>query len=407
MGRYVGTYCGCLGCRKYPQPYESCQPLPADLGCSQACSSCVCYEDCNCKTGQSLLHITVEDTHIKNSPFLIEVVTTVGSACDASEVLQAQSKSVAGADLPIFVQTRDVTRKDSLQVVENLTLSFFYQDIRSFWMKKVPMISLGSGLFSAHFTHTKVGIYAYQAYLSEIPLSGGEKGIVRYGTETSVTLEDTANENDEFYTGYLVLVSVGSIGKLTQVTGYSGTSRRCTFADTLPFVLNTSFEYVLFPPNHVVEVVPGEVSPQQTSITCYSERRDIVFIDGSNCGLNEEAIASASFLFLVIFRDDFSNELTSGVNLDRLSMKISRLSSGADGSSMALSVHENWCSEQSMLSAEQCTQSTFLFQCEGQTDWFSTGRCGGQCSKEKCILIKSEPRTWHRSDGSLLAKYSG
>jgi hypothetical protein len=331
----------------------------------------------------------------------------VGLACEASEVLQTQSRSIAGADLPIYVQGRDMNGMDSMEDKENLTLSFYYEDMESLRIINIPMRSLGNGLFSAHFTHTKIGVYAYQAYLSDIPLSGGEKGTVRYGTSTSVTLDDTANEKDEFYTGYLVLVSFEKIGKLNQVTGYSGTSRRCTFADPLPFVLNTSFEYVLFPPNHVIDVVPGEVSAQQTSITCYSDGREIVFIDGSNCGLDEEGIASMSFLFLVIFRDAFSNELTSGIDLDRLSIKIYRLNSGVDGSSMAVSVQENWCSEQGMLSAEQCTKSTLVFHCEGQTGWFSTGRCGGQCSKEKCTIVKSETRTWHRNDGSVLAKYSG
>ena len=349
----------------------------------------------------------MEDIHVKGSPFLVEIVETVGSASGDSEVLQAQRKSAAGAEIPIFVQTRDMKGMDSMQENENLTLSFFHQDMESYTMKTTLMTSLGSGLFSAQVTHFKVGVYAFQACLSETPLSGGEKGMVQYGTDTSVTLEDQANENDEFYTGYLVLVSHNKIGKLTPVTGYSGMSRRCTFADTLPFVLNTSFEYMLFPPNHVIDVVPADVSPQQTAVVCSSENRDIMFIDGSSCGLDEAGIASTSFLFLVIFRDAFSNELTSGINLDRLSIKISRLSSRADGTSTTPSFQENWCSEQGMLSAEQCTKNTFVFQCEGQTDLFSTGRCGGQCIKENCTLKKSVSRVWHRSDGSLLAKYSG
>jgi hypothetical protein len=406
-GRYIGSYCGCLGCRKYSLPFDACQALPAESGCPRSCSSCTCFENCDCSTGNGRLDITVEDIHVKGSPYVVEIVKTVGSAAENSEVLQTYSKVRAGVKIPIFVQARDMKGMDSEQGVENFTLSYFNQIGASYTTQTISMISFKNGLYGANLIQNSVGIYAYQVYLSESPLSGGERGTVRFGSDTSVTLEDSANEDDEFYTGFLVLVRFNEIGKLTQVSGYSGMSRRCTFADPLPFTLNTSFQYLLFPPKHVIDVVPGDVSPQQTLFTCYSDSKVILFIDGSDCGLEKAGIARTSFLFLVIFRDAYSNELTSGIELGRLSMKISRLYSGADGSSMALNVQENWCSEQAMLSAEQCTQKTYVFQCEGQSELFSTGRCGGQCNKENCVLIKSELRTWHRSDGSLLAKYSG
>ena len=230
--------------------------------------------------------------------------------------------------------------------------------------------------------------------------------MVIFGTQSSITLDVSANSMDSFYSGYLILISFNNIGQLTSVKEYSGLSKRCTLNDPITFVLNSSFQYELFPPVHVISVVPGQVDPHKIFTACYLKDPLLLFLAGSSCGTEKSGIASTSFLFLIILRDSYSNALTSGISSERLSIKVTRQSLTSGNVEITTSFSDYWCSEPSLVTAEQCIYTTPIFQCNEEPHMFSTGSCGGVCP-ENCSLSNYIGRAWHQSDGSILAKYSG
>ena len=401
----MGTYCGCLGCQK------PCQQLPLAGGCSYACSSCLCFASCECSTGYGRLDITVSNGyHIRGSPYLLQIVNAVGAASGkTTAVLETNRTTVAGIGAGIYVQASDKNGMDCTQGDANISVFLAHQSGDYFISMFVPVQSLSDGLFVANFTGYIVGMYPFQAYLDGVPISGGleVKGTVVFGTDTSLTLDISASNMDSFYIGYWILITFNEFRQLTTIVEYSGLSKRCTLSDSIEIPMNSSFKYELFNPQHVISVVPGTVSPEQTLVECNTVSRSLLFLDGSSCGLDVSAIASTSFQFLIILRDSFSNELTTGIGSDRLSIKITRSSSKLGVADIVAVASQNWCNEPALLSSEQCFQQLSIFQCRGQSLLFSTARCGGQCTQENCSLSSYVDLIWHQDDGSFLVEYSG
>ena len=407
-GRYVGTYCGCLGCNGFPIPNQACQQLPADGGCPYGCNTCKCFDYCRCSDGYSRLQIKVNDVHIQGSPFLVQIVKAVGKADkEKTTVMNTNRTLIAGVSAGIFVQARDKLGMDCARGYDNFSFSLIHQHEGRIEYQHLPAYTMDDGLYSTNITGYTAGQYAYQAYLSGIPISGGEIGRVLFGTDSSVTLDVSASSVDGYYTGYWILMSYNGIGQLTSITDYSGLSKRCQLSNTVSVALNSSFQYELFSPVHVVSVVPNMVSGKHTTIECYSDDHKVLFLDGSNCGVEPNAVAAVSFIFLIIYRDSYSNALTSGVPSDRLTLKITYELPGVGSAVLSAAANERWCSEQRLLSAEQCSQQTSVFQCDGQPQLYTTGQCGGSCDSKNCSFLYFNQREWHDSEGSVLVKYSG
>lgn len=328
---------------------------------------------------------------------------------DKTILLQNDRSMVAGVSQKLFVQARDSFGMDCAQGNDNISFSLVHQSGGGYVLEQFPAYSLPNGLYSTNITGYTAGRYVFQAYLSGIPISGGEGGRVLFGTDSSITLDVSASSSDAYYTGYWILIGYNGLGQLTTVTDYSGLSKRCQLGDKMKITLNSSFLYELFPPSHVISVVPNVVSPQKTTVDCYSGSPEIMFLDGSTCGISQDGpgVASESFIFLIILRDAYSNPLSSGIRSDRLSVRLRNEIPGVGVSAVPITASDKWCSQQELLSVEQCIQQTSIFQCSGHQELYSSAYCGGQCGSENCTFLNFIDRTWHENDGSLLVKYSG
>jgi hypothetical protein len=293
----------------------------------------------------SLLTVTVNGIHLHGSPFLITVVNSTDETdVSKSLVLRPQSTAVSGSSINIFIQARDKFGMDCTHGEETFNVKITNTDSSDVTFQSINVEYMDNGLYSARFTSFLAGAYIFQVYFNQQPISGGERGSILYGTDSSVILGPEASSINDFYTGNMIWIDLKGSGQLMMIDGYSGLSKRCALRGKLSLFANSSYTYEIFSFDHVITVVPSEVSLKST-VECYSSENQLIFYDSFGCGIDNTGNTSSSFLFLIIFRDEYSNKLTVGIETSRVSLKVVNRGASNLISANQFAFSENWCSD--------------------------------------------------------------
>ena len=430
IGTYATSYCGCLGCDKTDQgllaPNHACVNLPAQGGCEHGCGDCRCYTDCDCTFGRMQLYVTVKGIHVSGSPFSVSISeeNSALSVSNSELVSDVSSPFLAGTEVVLTVQLRDTDSLDKVSGGDSVTASV----LREYAPGKVTESSVGEvedledGTYLIKFTPTTATAHALRVRVNGEMIGVSRSSIPRAGGINELYLDMAADNNDDFYNDFALLIDSGAgKGQITRVTSYAGEQRIATAS----FIVapDSTSSYTLLP--SILHVTPGPLAPAKSNFFCgflpdeteYGSAMLPVprvskggpILDGASCGI-EDGMSSDRNEFFLQLRDVYGNALTSGATVN-LFMTVRLLTEAADLSS---TIQYSFCSDSSRAEREQCNGEMAMYTCgDGTGLLYSTPTCSFACAPEACQVssLYEDPdekmkRTWRKNEGHVRFSYA-
>ena len=426
-GKYLGYYCGCVGCIKQelPDEYPSCVNSPKDHGCSHGCLDCRCYNDCACSAGETELSVMVDSAHVPGSPFRVKVVdasrrsSRVTSAAKSSVVTDMASKWIAGESVSVLVQARDTEGLDRASGGDSITAKALRQ-VEPGIVDETELIVVDNedGTYSVQYTPTVATAQVIKIKVNGKLIGRSRQDKVVQGSAEAITLQTGVSETiDDAYVDFAIMIDSGTgAGQLARVVDYYG-SRLQAFASFAVAPDSTSY-YTLIP--SVLVVLPAPVSASRSDVFCGYINQTVDFgsrmlpvpqmtkgapiIDGASCGVTP-GMASDRSQFFVQFRDAFGNSLTTGDG-QKLSVTVKSMLGG--GLLVDSTVSDSFCSDTSRAVREECNGDMALYTCFGETSGmeYTDPTCASACAPDKCKISYMLERSWRTNDGHMLVSYA-
>ena len=426
-GKYLGYYCGCVGCVKQelPDEYPSCVNSPKENGCKHGCLDCRCYTDCTCSAGETELSVMVDSTHVPGSPFRVKVVdasrrsSRVTSAAKSSVVTDMASKWIAGESVSVLVQARDTEGLDRASGGDSITAQALRQ-VEPGIVDETELIVVDNedGTYSVQYTPTVATAQVIKIKVNGELIGRSRQNKAIRGTADAIWLPAGSSETiDAAYVDFAIMIDSGTgAGQLARVVDYYGSPPQA-FA-SFAIAPDSTSSYTLIP--SVLVVLPAPVSASRSNVFCGYINQTVDFgsrmlpvpqmtkgaplADGASCGVTP-GMASDRSQFFVQLRDAFGNSLTTGDG-QKLSVTVKSMLGG--GLLVDSTVSDSFCSDTSRAVREECNGDMALYTCSGETSGmeYTDPTCASACAPDKCKISYTLERSWRMNDGHMLVSYA-
>ena len=368
-GKYLGSFCGCVGCEQQSMgltvPYTACAQLPSLGGCAFGCQDCRCFSNCICTKGSTTLNVMVKMQHVLGSPFVVTVYenSATTSASESAVITDMSVHVTAGSTVQVLVQVRDVRGVDKASGGDTLAARTLRDTSAVFQVSDgiLPFTDNEDGTYTLEFVPTIATAHALEIKVNSVLIGGSRTGDQAVtGTNKKLILNAAANSVSDAYLNFAVLIDSGTgAGQIARITSYDAHTATATFA----VAPDATSVYTLIP--SILVVLPGSVSPQRTTVFCgfIENNRDSgskmlpvpsiskgsPLVDGASCGISQ-GMASDKSQFFVQLRDEYGNSLTTGQSQE-LSVRVVAL---LDGNMIPAVILHSFCSDSSLVHRQQC-----------------------------------------------------